>query len=312
MSILTRSVKGAAVALLASTALTGPAYAIPSYGYSTLHFENFTLSGIYDANGQTLPGVVANSSVTSTDGANYPGFAPGGNSAGGNIFSGTDPAQATSGPGPFPAQNTFTQALMASSGTRGDAQITGAIASGATSNLVSEGNLTINGSAGSNAGTSTSINASFTGTSTVSLSFAASSALMSSVGNLGDSSNSQASASFRIFDTTTGAYVLIVDNLNAANSSTDITPFSLNQNVASTNPGSPQTFLSSLTNYSYAANLIASHRYQLTLADSTSVILTGAVLSPIPEPATWAMMLVGFGGLGAVLRRRRGQAALTA
>jgi hypothetical protein len=35
---------------------------------------------------------------------------------------------------------------------------------------------------------------------------------------------------------------------------------------------------------------------------------TGAV----PEPATWAMMLVGFGGLGAVLRRRRGQASLTA
>jgi hypothetical protein len=35
---------------------------------------------------------------------------------------------------------------------------------------------------------------------------------------------------------------------------------------------------------------------------------TGAV----PEPATWAMMLVGFGGLGAVLRRRRGQVALAA
>jgi hypothetical protein len=29
----------------------------------------------------------------------------------------------------------------------------------------------------------------------------------------------------------------------------------------------------------------------------------GAV--PVPEPATWAMMLVGFGGLGAMIRRRR-------
>jgi hypothetical protein len=33
----------------------------------------------------------------------------------------------------------------------------------------------------------------------------------------------------------------------------------------------------------------------------------------VPEPATWAMMLVGFGGLGALLRRRRrGQVALAA
>jgi hypothetical protein len=31
---------------------------------------------------------------------------------------------------------------------------------------------------------------------------------------------------------------------------------------------------------------------------------------PVPEPATWAMMLMGFGGLGAMLRRNRRQAAL--
>ncbi len=32
----------------------------------------------------------------------------------------------------------------------------------------------------------------------------------------------------------------------------------------------------------------------------------------VPEPATWAMMLVGFGGLGAMLRRRRAQATFAA
>ena len=29
----------------------------------------------------------------------------------------------------------------------------------------------------------------------------------------------------------------------------------------------------------------------------------------VPEPATWAMLLMGFGGLGAALRRRRVQIA---
>jgi hypothetical protein len=33
---------------------------------------------------------------------------------------------------------------------------------------------------------------------------------------------------------------------------------------------------------------------------------------PIPEPSTWAMMLAGFGGLGAVLRRRRALGAFAA
>jgi hypothetical protein len=31
----------------------------------------------------------------------------------------------------------------------------------------------------------------------------------------------------------------------------------------------------------------------------------GTVTNPIPEPATWAMMILGFGGIGTMLRRRR-------
>jgi choice-of-anchor A domain-containing protein len=37
---------------------------------------------------------------------------------------------------------------------------------------------------------------------------------------------------------------------------------------------------------------------------------TGYLPPTIPEPSVWAMLLVGFGGLGAVLRRRRARAGL--
>ena len=36
------------------------------------------------------------------------------------------------------------------------------------------------------------------------------------------------------------------------------------------------------------------------------------VQGPIPEPATWAMMIMGFGGIGALVRRRRSMPALAA
>ena len=40
--------------------------------------------------------------------------------------------------------------------------------------------------------------------------------------------------------------------------------------------------------------------------------LAGAVTSAVPEPATWAMMLVGLGGLGVAMRSRRKQTAAAA
>jgi hypothetical protein len=49
----------------------------------------------------------------------------------------------------------------------------------------------------------------------------------------------------------------------------------------------------------------------ITLFKQNSITL-GSVPAPLPEPATWAMMLLGFGGMGMALRRsrRRGKQAL--
>jgi hypothetical protein len=56
------------------------------------------------------------------------------------------------------------------------------------------------------------------------------------------------------------------------------------------------------------------HASNTTYADAIYSVggnTQGFVLGGVPEPATWAMMLAGFGGLGAMLRRRR-QVAATA
>jgi len=49
-------------------------------------------------------------------------------------------------------------------------------------------------------------------------------------------------------------------------------------------------------------------------ADCTTVLATGPVgATPgVPEPATWGMMILGFGGVGALMRRRRPVMALAA
>ncbi len=54
-------------------------------------------------------------------------------------------------------------------------------------------------------------------------------------------------------------------------------------------------------------------RYQSTATTSGSAIGRGTVfVNGIPEPATWAMMIGGFGLMGAAIRRRHRAAAATA
>lgn len=63
--------------------------------------------------------------------------------------------------------------------------------------------------------------------------------------------------------------------------------------------------------FSNTFNVASSGTYTLTFAQSPGgnnyrgSILDNVVLSAVPEPGTWLLMIAGFGMMGAVLRRRR-------
>ena len=76
--------------------------------------------------------------------------------------------------------------------------------------------------------------------------------------------------------------------------------------------GAPLTAAQSLAN-SYLSNVAssswtASGDYQLRVLNSPTR-QSQVFLAAVPEPATWAMMIMGFGAIGATLRRRRAAGA---
>jgi len=62
--------------------------------------------------------------------------------------------------------------------------------------------------------------------------------------------------------------------------------------------------------YSAVQNNGANAGDAVTSSGQLSVPSAGGVLSPVPEPASWALMLVGFFGLGWMVRRRKSETGL--
>ena len=56
---------------------------------------------------------------------------------------------------------------------------------------------------------------------------------------------------------------------------------------------------------------VGTNRGPLTFSSSSSVLFSGVVRA-VPEPATWAMTLLGFGAIGASMRHRRRKTLQTA
>ena len=60
-----------------------------------------------------------------------------------------------------------------------------------------------------------------------------------------------------------------------------------------------RTFASSAGPFTFALNDVS------ISSNSATQIVSGQIQAAVPEPGTWAMMLIGFGGMGVALRRRR-------
>ena len=71
------------------------------------------------------------------------------------------------------------------------------------------------------------------------------------------------------------------------------------------------SFLTPLSPGTQTLNLASS--YECSNCGTFRLVTAGTVstVAAVPEPGTWAMMLIGFGGMGVALRRRRDVATIT-
>lgn len=289
--------------LICLLALAGSsaAHAVP-YAYAEIEFSAFALYGL-DAAGVSVSGAT----VTTSSASVYPGGAADGAAVGGNLLSGSDVRQSTSGlqPGQTVAENFFRMALMHNPGARSDAIISGNLITGdpaGAASVLAEGQLSPFGSAASAAGTSTgfTLNLVLTSPTTFTLSFLASTIIAAMTSEQGEGASAQTNASFTVTGDNGYFDIFAPDELNASTSST-------NGNGDGIYTNGPTTYFKrlELAAGSYQFSLLAGAQQRLERSSSSDA-------ADVPEPAP--LMLIGAGLAGVMLlgSRRKKTGKITA
>lgn len=276
------------LAVLAAALTVACAAEATPYAFGSISFTNLQMTGLNSNN------VTALTTTTKSD-AGYP-TSPSGVSRSGT----TDVLQSYAGPGPFPAENTFTQALQSSFGTRGDALITGNLLTNPamTAAAVAEGRLAPLGgtlTAASSGGTSTGMTFNFStgGPATLCLTFNASDLLVANTNAIGDGASAAVSSSFSVVGT---------DN----SYSESFAPKELNASTSSTFGNGNGLISNASKAYSYQFNL-GPGTYQFSFLTGAQQFLQDP--SAVPEPTPLALLGIGALGFGiARTRKNRKQA----
>lgn len=119
-----------------------------------------------------------------------------------------------------------------------------------------------------------------------------------------DTNDNDALVSYASF---AGAFTSPTPTAIALNSSVWSSLFANDYNVPGNNNSPYNTSLSSGNNYGNVW-LIGASRPNLDNRDDGFKLSSITVNSAVPEPSTWGMMLIGFGAIGAGMRRRKANA----
>jgi hypothetical protein len=264
--------------LLTGMSSTQSAHA-EAYAFASEQITSFSLS----PNASSL----SNNMETTLTSAQWGGFPSSGFST--TTFSGgaSDASQATAGSGPFPAENTFSASLLGSQGARGDALTSASSAFPAFSNVAEA--RTVNQAGGGSEGRNTSATT-FTittpGVLTVSFSF---------------------SEALRAFTTLSNEFAEanLANTLTVQNNLGAIL-FASSPNAVNLACSSPNCSNISSGTLSVTTGTLAAGTYTLGFRSTSQVNVVG-VEPAVPEPSTWAMMILGFAGVGFMAYRRRNQ-----